>query len=193
MRRAVHRSGFAVLTLGVIASALVVLFVWRVAPRAAETTAAKKDTSPKEVAAPAGNPICHFEFLVPDPEKAKSFYSKIFAWKFESAMGGEYQLIRTGSPPFWGLMKKPEGIPVNAVLQVYVLVESIDETLKKAEAAGAKVEVPKMAVPGEGHFALFQDPDGIVLGIFEMSKGSLGTTSGGAEKPKAGSGAAAPR
>lgn len=102
-------------------------------------------------------------------------------------------MIQTGSWPFGGLMKKPEGMPVNAALRVYVQVESIDETLKKAEAAGAKVEVPKMAEPGEGYFALFQDPDGIVLGIFEVSRGSLGTTSGGAEKPKAGAGAAAPR
>jgi len=30
------------------------------------------------------NPICHFELIVPDPEKAKSFYGKVFEWEFES-------------------------------------------------------------------------------------------------------------
>ncbi len=191
--RKVVRGGLGVLVLGIVVSVLVGSFVWRLAQSAAETAPAKPAAPAKEIAAPAGNPICHFEFLVPDPEKTKAFYGKIFAWKFQSTPGGEYQMIQTGSWPFGGLMKKPEGMPVNAALRVYVQVESIDETLKKAEAAGAKVEVPKMAEPGEGYFALFQDPDGIVLGIFEVSRGSLGTTSGGAEKPKAGAGAAAPR
>ena len=116
------------------------------------------------------NPICHFELIVPDPEKAKSFYGEVFAWEFESTPGSDYQLIRTGQPPPGGLMKKPEEMPVNAVLQVYVAVDSVEDTLKKAEAAGARIIVPKREVPGVGYFSVFQDPDGIVLGIFEAGK-----------------------
>ena len=84
------------------------------------------------------NPVCHFGLIVPDPEKAKSFYGKVFAWEFESTPGSDYHLIRTGQPPPGGLMKKPEEMPVNAVLQVYVAVDSVEDTLKKAEAAGAR-------------------------------------------------------
>jgi len=116
------------------------------------------------------NPICHFELLVPDPEKAKSFYGEVFDWEFESMPGSDYQLIQTGAPPCGGLMKKPEEMPVNAALQVYVLVDSVEETLGKAEGAGAKVVVPKTEVPNVGHFAVFQDPEGIVLGSFEAVK-----------------------
>jgi hypothetical protein len=117
------------------------------------------------------NPICHFELLVPDPERTRSFYGEVFGWEFESTPGSDYQLIRTGRPPHGGLMKRPEEMPVNAALQVYVAVESVEETLKKAEAAGAKVIVPRKVVPGAGYFAVFQDPDGIVLGIFEPAEG----------------------
>ena len=118
------------------------------------------------------NPICHFELLVPDPERAKSFYGQVFDWQFESTPGSDYQLIQTGKPPSGGLMRKPEGMPVEAVLQVYVAVESVEETLKKAEAAGARVIVSKTEVPNMGWFAVFQDPQGIVLGIFEVGPAS---------------------
>ena len=116
------------------------------------------------------NPICHFELLVPDPEKAKSFYAQVFDWKFESTPGSDYQLIQTGAPPCGGLMKSPGEMPVRAALQVYVLVESVEETLKKAETAGGKVIVQKTEVPEVGYFAVFQDPDHIVLGILEAMK-----------------------
>ncbi len=118
------------------------------------------------------NRICHFELIVPNPERAKSFYGEVFEWEFESTPGSDYQLIRTGQPPYGGLMKRPEEMPVNAALQVYVAVDSVEDTLKKAEAMGAKVIVPRKEVPGAGYFAVFEDPDGIVLGIFQPGKTS---------------------
>ena len=116
------------------------------------------------------NPICHFELLVPDPEKTRSFYREVFDWRFESTPGSDYELIQTGTLPGGGLMRKPEQMPVNAALQVYVLVESVEETLGRAEAAGARVIVQKTEVPEKGFFGVFQDPDGIVLGVFEPGK-----------------------
>lgn len=118
------------------------------------------------------NPICHFELLVPDPEKAKAFYGEVFGWEFEATPGSDYQLIRTGKPPNGGLMKKPEEMPVRAALQVYVAVDNVEETLKKAETGGARVVVPKKEVPRVGYFAVLEDPDGIVLGLFEPGKAS---------------------
>ena len=114
-----------------------------------------------------GNPLCHFELMVGDVEKAKEFYGKIFDWEFKAdeAMP-EYTMINTGTEPGGGLMKKPAEAPHFALSQ-YFLVDSIEETLGKVEGAGGKTGVPKMEIPNVGWWALFFDPDGIPVGIFE--------------------------
>jgi len=35
------------------------------------------------------------------------------------------------------------------------------------EELGAKVIVEPMPVPGVGKFAMFEDPDGVMMGVFE--------------------------
>ncbi|MCL5877021.1 MAG: VOC family protein [Candidatus Bathyarchaeota archaeon] len=72
-------------------------------------------------------------------------------------------LIRSGVNG--GLYKKeqPQQQPVN-----YIYVESVDDYSKKVADLGGKIIVSKMEVPGMGWFALAQDPEGNVFGIFEV-------------------------
>jgi predicted enzyme related to lactoylglutathione lyase len=118
-----------------------------------------------------GNPVCHFEFMVSDVEKAKRFYSSVFDWKFSdmSMPGVEYVGIDTGTPPGGGMMKKPDMAPMYA-LSSYFLVDSVDETMKKAAAAGGRVQIPKMEIPTIGWWGLFMDPDGIPVMVFQPLK-----------------------
>ena len=113
------------------------------------------------------NSVCHWELMVNDVEKAKAFYAKIFDWKFEGTSSSEYVMINTGERPFGGMMAKPKAAPM-AALNVYFSVASVDATLRKVVEAGATVIVPKMQVPEAGWFAMFLDPDGIPIGIFEQ-------------------------
>jgi len=115
-----------------------------------------------------GNPLCHFELMVSDVDRSKKFYSQVFDWKLtESNMPGmRYVNIDTGKEPMGGLMKKPDMAPMYG-LESYFCVDSIDETLKKATAAGGRVQMPKMEIPAIGWWALFMDPDGIPILIFE--------------------------
>ena len=118
----------------------------------------------------AGNPVWHFEIMATEPERAKAFYGKVFDWEFETWPGPmEYVNIKTGKAPEGGLMKKPEQAPMPA-LNVYFLVDSVDETLAKAEGAGGRVVVPKMEIPTIGFHACFLDPDGICICLFEELK-----------------------
>lgn len=114
-----------------------------------------------------GNPLCHFEFMVSDEERSRDFYGKIFDWEFKTDpdMPG-YTMVSTGSDPGGGIMKKPDQAP-HFALGEYFLVDSIEDTLKKVEEAGGKVAIPKGEVPGMGWWALFLDPDGIPVGIFQ--------------------------
>ena len=116
-----------------------------------------------------GNPLCHFELLVSDVEKTKAFYGKVFDWEFKTDESmPNYTAISTGAEPGGGLMKKPDEAPCFA-LSEYFLVDSIEEALGRVEGAGGKIGVPKMEIPNVGWWALFFDPDGIPVGIFESA------------------------
>ncbi len=116
------------------------------------------------------NPLCHFELMVNDGEKAKAFYGKIFDWEFSEGptMPG-YISVDTGTEPGGGIMKKPDQAP-HCALSVYFCVDSVDETLGKVEAAGGKIGMPRTEIPGIGWWALLFDPDGIPVGLFEPKK-----------------------
>ena len=119
--------------------------------------------------------IVHFEIPADDVEKLRKFYSELFGWKIEKMPGPvEYWGIATvpvnekGMPQRLGvnggMMKRqnPEHKPVN-----YIAVESVDEYVKKIEALGGRVIVPKMEVPGIGWWALALDPEGNQFAIMQ--------------------------
>ena len=113
-----------------------------------------------------GNPLCHFEFMVSDVERSKEFYGKVFDWKFKHDDKMDYTMIDTGSEPGGGIMKKPDQAPMFALAQ-YFCVDDIDETLGKATAAGASPGMPKTEIPTIGWWAMFMDPDGIPVMLFQ--------------------------
>ena len=119
--------------------------------------------------------VVHFEVPADDVEKLRKFYSELFGWKIERMPGpAEYWGIATvpvnekGMPQRpgvnGGIMKRqnPEHKPVN-----YIAVESVDEYVKKIEALGGRVIVPKMEVPGVGWWALALDPEGNQFAILQ--------------------------
>jgi len=122
--------------------------------------------------------IIHFEIPADDVEKLRRFYSELFGWRIERLPGPmDYWMIETVPVDDkgvalrpgvnGGMMKRqnPEHRPVN-----YIAVESVDEYVKRIEALGGKVVVPKMEVPGIGWWALAIDPEGNQFAILqEMS------------------------
>ena len=119
--------------------------------------------------------IVHFEIPADDVEKLRKFYGQLFGWKIEKMPGPvEYWGIQTvpvnekGEPirsgVNGGMMKKqnPEHKPVN-----YILVESVDEYVRKIESLDGKIVVPKMEVPGIGWGALALDPEGNQFAILQ--------------------------
>ena len=119
------------------------------------------------------NPFCHVELSTDDPKKAREFYGRLFDWKFEDSPspvpGGVYTHIKVGEGTGGGMMQKAMAAAPNAWL-AYVLVPSVDETMTKAKGLGAKVLLEKVVVPNMGAFAIFVDPTGAALGVWEVSK-----------------------
>lgn len=115
--------------------------------------------------------VVHFEIPSDNPKKAQTFYSKLFGWKinymkefgyFGIKARGKYKGKSVGIDG--GMMKRHAK---EQTFLVYVQVKSIDDTMKKAKAAGAKVCFPKKAIGEMGYIAAFTDPDGNTIGLHE--------------------------
>ena len=112
------------------------------------------------------SPLCHFEIMTADPERAKEFYGKVFGWEFDDQSMPGYTLISTGAEPTGGMFKKPDeasGVCLNA----YFLVANVAQSLQKAIELGAKPLVEPTSIPNVGEFAIIADPDGIAVGLFK--------------------------
>jgi len=115
------------------------------------------------------NPLCHFELMTTDPEKAKVFYGKIFDWRFDDDSIPGYSLINAGAEPTGAMLRKPDAAP-DVCTNIYFHVDDIDATLAKATEHGATILVDKTVIPNNvGHFAMITDPQGITIGILQPS------------------------
>ncbi len=112
------------------------------------------------------HPIVHIEFSTHDREVGAKFYSELFGWKFEQIPDMNYATFEADGGPGGGLNPVTETTPPGATV-VYVDTDDIDASLAKVEQLGGKVMLPRSEIPGMGWFALFSDPSGNQIGLFE--------------------------
>lgn len=110
--------------------------------------------------------ITHIDIPVGDLAAATAFYSDLFGWQIAELPGFE-------GYPMWQAPNRISGgglAPRSADFtqpRSYVEVDSIDETLAKAEANGATVQMPKSPISDTSWWASFSDPDGNLIGLYE--------------------------
>ncbi|WP_067052917.1 VOC family protein [Methanofollis ethanolicus] len=119
--------------------------------------------------------IVHFDLPADDLERAKTFYSSLFGWKFELAPGWtDFYLIATatedGSPGIGGGMGK-RGAPDQKITN-YIGVQSIDACQADVTRLGGKVRLGKTAVPEFGYLAVCEDTEGNTFGLWEEDAGA---------------------
>jgi len=110
------------------------------------------------------NSFVHVEIHSNAPEKTKSFLRDVFDWKWQDMPEMNYSMFEAPSAPGGGL-QKAENLPAGVL--DYILCEDIDGTLRKIQSSGGAVVMPKAEIPGMGWFAVFQDPTGITLALYE--------------------------
>jgi predicted enzyme related to lactoylglutathione lyase len=106
------------------------------------------------------------ELMTNDVPAAIEFYSKLFGWTTEEYTGAgmPYTIVKVADKGIGGIMKTPpeaQGMP--PAWGIYVSVEDVDATAKKAEALGGKILYPPTDIPTVGRFCVIQDPQGAVI------------------------------
>ncbi|MCG3120599.1 MAG: hypothetical protein ALAOOOJD_03364 [bacterium] len=119
----------------------------------------------------AAAPIVHFEIMGKDGKKLQNFYSKLFDWQLEMYEPMNYGMAtaagngnEVGKGSIGGGIGQTEG-GAPSYVTVYAQVADLAATLQKAESLGGKTIVPPTEVPNVVTFAMFQDPEGNVVGL----------------------------
>ena len=114
--------------------------------------------------------IVWFEIPADNIDRAKTFYAELFGWKIVNMHGmADYMHIDTGGPDEaldGGLMSRKS--PGQTITN-YVCVDSVGKSAATVEKLGGKVHVPKTAVPQMGYFAICEDTEKNVFGLWERS------------------------
>ncbi|MGI5169759.1 VOC family protein [Spirillospora sp. CA-253888] len=116
---------------------------------------------------------CWVDLVTPDLAAAGAFYTGLFGWHAHAGDGerGHTLLSLDGDParPVAAMMlhvpEAPPGTP--ALWTTYVSVADVDAAAGAAAAAGGRVFLGPMEVPGMGRFAMVFDPQGAHLGLWQ--------------------------
>ncbi len=127
-------------------------------------------------AMPKVGEICWNELATGDVQGAKEFYGKVFGWEFQDHEMGDmtYTMIKVpgkecGGGGIWAIPKEQqEHIPPHWMS--YILVENLEESVNKAIENGANVIKPAMNVGDYGRMAIFADPTGAHIAIWQNLK-----------------------
>ncbi|CAN5540547.1 MAG: VOC family protein [Chloroflexi bacterium] len=116
----------------------------------------------------------HLEIPADDIGRARRFYEDAFGWTFSEVEGyPNYVMFHTAAGPQAGGGAIGErGVSAGNELRNYVGVDSIDQALPRIEQLGGSVVQPKEEVPGQGWYAVVNDPEGNKLGLWESLEGS---------------------
>jgi len=117
------------------------------------------------------NHIAHFEIFATDIERARKFYERVFAWKFEVGGPPDFYLISTGDPVEHGvsrglIAKRQLGPAAQGGINAFrctISVASIKETAAAIEPAGGKLRSAIIAIPDVGNLIEFADTEGNIV------------------------------
>src|SRR6185295_10141276 len=108
--------------------------------------------------------ICYLEIPAKTAEASADFYSSIFGWKVRQRGDGNLAFDDSGSVS--GTWVKEADRTPDEHTRVYIMVDSIAESLKQIQAAGGKMLTPRTDIgQNMGAFAAFADPVGNEFGL----------------------------
>lgn len=114
--------------------------------------------------------MIHFEIPANDPKRAIKFYEDVFEWKIEKWDAPvDYWLVTAGEDDEPGINGAIIPRELDTTVRDTISVDSYDASVKKIENSGGKMLTEKMDIPGMGFNGFFQDTEGNVMGIIEIT------------------------
>lgn len=118
--------------------------------------------------------FCWNELATNNVQAAKDFYGKVFGWKFTDHEMGDmtYTMIKRNDKEFAGIwtIPKDKAQEIPPHWMAYILVENVDDYVKKALAAGATLVKPISTAGDFGRFAIIVDPTGAHIALWQTLK-----------------------
>jgi predicted enzyme related to lactoylglutathione lyase len=108
------------------------------------------------------------ELATTDVEGAKQFYAALLGWTTELAPvdGMSYTLAKVGEERVAGIMSNQcSGGEIKPQWGIYITVDDVDATARKAEELGGKVLMSPTDIPKVGRFAALMDPQGVMFSV----------------------------
>lgn len=119
---------------------------------------------------PAGVP-CWVDTAQPDPEAAAAFYGGLFGWEFDdrtpAGMPGRYLVAEIRGRSVAAIASQVAGTAPAPAWSTYVAVDSADDAVERAVAAGGSVLMDPADVSDAGRVAVIADPDGATIGLWQ--------------------------
>jgi uncharacterized protein len=115
-----------------------------------------------------GNAVVHFEVGAADDGPLVAFYGELFGWDLQGSPGGGYTQVYTHASRGinGGIGKSRTGEPWSTF---YVETDDLQATLDKAAALGGTTVMPVTEFGGAVTIAMFNDPDGLLIGLVQAS------------------------
>ena len=115
-----------------------------------------------------------YELTTPDVDAAKAFYPRFTGWGTQP-FDNDYTMWTTGGVPMAGIFRltdemRQRGVPPNWM--AYVESSDVDATASKAASLGGRVVHGPDDIPNVGRFAVVQDPQGAVFGVYKSNNPS---------------------
>jgi predicted enzyme related to lactoylglutathione lyase len=116
--------------------------------------------------------ICYIEIPAIDIKSSSSFYEEVFGWRIRQRGDGAIAFDDTvgGVSGTWVTGRKPSSEPGEPGLLIYIMVDSVEETINSVLANGGKIVQPIGADAPE-ITARFSDPAGNILGLYQQPAG----------------------
>lgn len=110
--------------------------------------------------------ICYIEIPANEAEDAAAFYSSILRWQVRQRGDGNLAFDDSGGVS--GTWVREADRTADERTRVYIMVDSITESLHQIQAAGGRVLTSRTEIgPNMGAFAAFADPVGNEFGLYE--------------------------
>jgi uncharacterized protein len=110
--------------------------------------------------------ICYIELPAVDVERSAKFYTTVFGWTVRKRGDGSTAFDDTvgAVSGTWKIGRRPAGDPG---LLVYIMVDSVAETLKSIRGNGGSV-VQEIGADAPEITARFKDPAGNIIGLYQQ-------------------------